>query len=187
VTDPDLMAKLRVVAGPSLNELQLEIIVDLVRSHDGRKGGRPPKPKVHQIDVSETGYENISETPVDGGFGGSFSGSGSLPDLSGPSKPNLRKRLNIMSVSPAFLAFWEIYPRKVCKKAALDAFRKIDANDVSINLMLDALRWQVEHDFSKRPLDKIPHASSWLNGRRWEDERQTSLPTNGHDPYKRLG
>jgi hypothetical protein len=184
MTDPDLMAKLRVVAGPSLNDLQLEILVDLVRSHDGRKGGRPPKPKEHQIDVSETGFVTGSANLIDGGFGGSFSGSAPLPDpVSLIAKP--RRRYNSMSVPEGFTEFWHLYPRRVCKLAAIKAWERINP-DINLRAsILASLKWQIDQVFSRREIEKVPHPATWLNGRRWDDERPK---TNGaHDPYQRLG
>jgi hypothetical protein len=68
---------------------------------------------------------------------------------------------------PCFDDFWVLYPRHVAKLAARKAWAKVDpACHVAI---LEALvSWRpVWRD--KDP-EYLPHASTWLNGERWEDE-----------------
>jgi DNA-binding transcriptional regulator YhcF (GntR family) len=72
--------------------------------------------------------------------------------------------------TPFFLAFWQAYPRRVAKGAARTAFAKAikfaDPNEIV----------QAAIAFSKhceeRGVEKqyIPHASTWLNAERWEDD-----------------
>ncbi|MFB3816122.1 MAG: hypothetical protein ACE147_00545 [Candidatus Methylomirabilales bacterium] len=69
-----------------------------------------------------------------------------------------------------FVAFWSLYPRHVAKKAAIKAWTKLKPGDDLRATIMRALALQVKHDFSKREQDKIPHASTWLNGERWKDE-----------------
>ena len=67
-----------------------------------------------------------------------------------------------------FERFWSMYPRKEGKQKARSAFAKVD---VDIDVLLDALS---EHkksaQWTKNNGEFIPHASTWLNGRRWEDQ-----------------
>ncbi|MEN9704336.1 MAG: hypothetical protein RLZZ393_215 [Pseudomonadota bacterium] len=69
--------------------------------------------------------------------------------------------------SPAFDAFWALWPRKVAKLAAWKEWQawKLD-NDPAV---LPALRLQLPA-FCKRDPEHVPHASTWLHQRRWEDE-----------------
>jgi hypothetical protein len=71
---------------------------------------------------------------------------------------------------PLFDAFWKAYPRKVGKGAAQKAWaaavRKADPD--RIIEAVERYAWPDEPSF-------IPHASTWLNGQRWEDE----LPNMG--------
>lgn len=63
--------------------------------------------------------------------------------------------------------FWLLYPRRVAKKDARQAWWKLTpANQVKA---LDALiDWR--RIYAARDDDKIPHPATWLNGERWEDE-----------------
>jgi hypothetical protein len=98
----------------------------------------------------------------------SGSDPGSSPDLSGPSKPNKRS-YNTMSLPGGFAEFWALYPRHVAKAAAVRAWIKIDPTSNLIQAIHAAIKTQAV-DFLRREPEKVPHAATWLNGRRWEDE-----------------
>jgi hypothetical protein len=69
-----------------------------------------------------------------------------------------------------FEAWWVLYPRKVAKTAAAKAW-KTARGRATFDQLHDGLRRSVAtwHTEGRAP-DKIPHASTWLNGCRWEDE-----------------
>jgi uncharacterized protein YdaU (DUF1376 family) len=71
-----------------------------------------------------------------------------------------------------FELFWKQYPRKIAKPNALKAWLKIKPNDQLSQKMIDAVKQQ---KLSDREIQFVPHAATWLNGRRWEDE--ISAPT----------
>jgi hypothetical protein len=67
-----------------------------------------------------------------------------------------------------FERFWSMYPRKEGKQKAKTAFAKVD---VDIDTLLDALSdHKKSAQWTKNNGEFIPHASTWLNGRRWEDQ-----------------
>ena len=68
-----------------------------------------------------------------------------------------------------FEVFWKAYPRKVSKQAALKAFEKIDVDDALLDKMLAAVAAQKESEQWQEER-YIPHASTWLNQERWNDE-----------------
>lgn len=69
----------------------------------------------------------------------------------------------------AFDEFWGRYPRKVGKKAARKAWERLDHD-----ARLRAIEVIDEHTKvwwkEGRSTATIPHASTWLNGERWDDE-----------------
>jgi hypothetical protein len=68
----------------------------------------------------------------------------------------------------AFERFWKCYPRKEGKQKARAAFAKVD---VDIGTLLAALEQQKKSaQWLKNNGEFIPHASTWLNGKRWEDQ-----------------
>lgn len=65
--------------------------------------------------------------------------------------------------------FWKMYPRKTNKQAAVKAWNKLA--DADKTTALEVLDLHVEHwTRSQTQQQFIPHASTWLNARRWEDE-----------------
>ena len=85
---------------------------------------------------------------------------------------NQEPRTNINIYTHEFELFWKSYPRHEAKSSAMKAFKKVK---VDINILLQAIAQQKN---SKQWKDNIiPHASTWLNQSRWEDEVVTK-PTN---------
>lgn len=68
----------------------------------------------------------------------------------------------------AFERFWSLYPRKTNKKKAKDAFIRKCTDEIMFQKMLSALVDQKQTDQWQNP-KFIPHASTWLNGERWND------------------
>lgn len=70
-----------------------------------------------------------------------------------------------------FEDFWEEYPRKVGKKMARIAWGRIKPNQQLSEKIIKALYNQNKAWTEKgTEMDYIPHASTWLNQERWEDE-----------------
>jgi len=73
-----------------------------------------------------------------------------------------------------FDQFWDAYPRKVAKEAARKAFAKANPDQELLDAMLTAIKTQKASDQWTRDNGQfIPHASTWLNQKRWEDETPT--------------
>lgn len=83
-----------------------------------------------------------------------------------------------------FARFWSAYPRKTAKQAALKAFQKLAPDEALLADMLSALDWQRTSDDWQREGGKfVPYPATWLNGRRWEDQRpQPDAPTEPARP-----
>lgn len=89
-----------------------------------------------------------------------------------------RKRAADLVASPAFDRFWLAWPDKAARVAALDAWAKagidgrLDTDLLVDETIIPAVRRQTEElgwlevaTGGEYP----PHASTWINGRRWED------------------
>ena len=67
-----------------------------------------------------------------------------------------------------FEKFWSAYPRKEGKQKARSAFEKVT---VDLDILLVALEAQKKSSqWTKDNGQFIPHAATWLNGKRWEDQ-----------------
>lgn len=69
----------------------------------------------------------------------------------------------------AFDAFWTAWPRKVARSDAEKAWRKVPAADFPA-VMSGLARATKCEQWVKDGGQFIPHAATWLNGRRWEDQ-----------------
>ena len=82
-----------------------------------------------------------------------------------------------------FSTFWKEYPKKVAKKDAYAAFIKIKPTEELLVTILTKLQIIKKSDgWIKNNGQYIPNPATFLNGRRWEDEIETSiLKRNIHD------
>jgi hypothetical protein len=68
-----------------------------------------------------------------------------------------------------FDEFWMLYPRKVAKASARKAWKKLTETQ-----QLEAAKAIANHcqywKAKETTLEFIPHAATWLNQERWEDE-----------------
>lgn len=74
-----------------------------------------------------------------------------------------------------FEKFWSAYPRKAGnKQKAFESFKKAD---VSLDVLLKAIEIQKDsQQWRKDNGQFIPHPTTWLNGKRWEDQVATERP-----------
>lgn len=100
------------------------------------------------------------------------------PNLTTPTPPVVTTRTR---QADAFEVFWEAYPRKTAKHVAEKAFPKaiasIDAPD-PLAVMLAGIARDREGRQWRQGV--IPHASTWLNQKRWQDEPETGNPDERH-------
>ncbi len=86
-----------------------------------------------------------------------------------------------------FNAFWVAYPKKVGRGAAEKAFERIAPDCNLLIKMVEALEWQrTTKDWMKDKGQFIPHPSTWLNQRRWEDEPYEKSIKNNEAEEKEL-
>ena len=75
----------------------------------------------------------------------------------------------------SFERFWQAYPRKADKRAALLAWKALRPDETLVNAMLAALAAQCESAPWKESGGRyIPHPAKWLSHRRWEDAAPTA-------------
>ena len=83
-----------------------------------------------------------------------------------------------------FIYFWSLYPKKIGKKKAKDAFIKLKLNDELFKTILEALdnqkRWREESKGQFIP--EWPYPATWLNGKRWED--QVEIKSERSNPFE---
>lgn len=77
----------------------------------------------------------------------------------------------------AFETWWKLYPRKIGKQTALDAWNRL--TDAERTLASENLPRLLPY-YAESNIKYIPHASTWLNQKRWTDEPHTVASTNGY-------
>jgi hypothetical protein len=79
-----------------------------------------------------------------------------------------------------FEEFWSVYPRKENKKKALDIWKRKKVEEFAEIVIADVLKRKEQHSQWKSGF--IPHATTYLNGERWNDE---ITETNNYDNNNR--
>lgn len=81
------------------------------------------------------------------------------------------------SVDSLFDEFWKFYPKRVGKAAAEKAFAKQKPDRELLDTMIDAIGQQAAGEAWQREGGRfIPHAATWLNAARWQDEVAPAQP-----------
>lgn len=93
--------------------------------------------------------------------------------------------MNHQTPTSSFAAFWQAYPRKTGKAVALKTWNRLNPPPETVTAIMSALDWQHRQpEWLKENGRYIPHPSTWLNGRRWEDEQPGAAQP--HQPARRL-
>lgn len=89
-------------------------------------------------------------------------------------KQNSKETIQVEQIH-LFNEFWSAYPRKQGKAKAAQAFAKLKPDESLLGEILAALDWQKQSaSWTKENGQFIPLPATYLNGRRWEDEKPTT-------------
>jgi hypothetical protein len=87
---------------------------------------------------------------------------------SSSASPN--RRQNRLEDPPGFVEFWSAYPRSSGRKDAAKAWAKLAPDAAMQKIIMAAVAKQTQSDDWRSDGGKyIPHASTWINGERWND------------------
>ena len=99
------------------------------------------------------------------------SGSGYPPSQNLATEPEVKTRIEpVVQKDPLFVEFWKAYPRKTNKEFAEKVFAKLKVDEAMLTKMIQAIYVQNKSVWKDKEQQYIPHPSTWLNGKRWEDE-----------------
>ena len=76
-------------------------------------------------------------------------------------------------VPEGFEEFWCVYPRKVSKPAAISAWKKLNLTQKQTAIRVIP-NWTIA--WKQTDTNFIPHASTWLNQHRFEDDIHQAVP-----------
>lgn len=90
--------------------------------------------------------------------------------------------------------FWPAYPRRIDKQDARKAWGKLllprgslEEHEELLGSVMGGVEWYRDSEWKNRPDDKIPHAATWLNKRRWEDAFDGCEDANAATPQHGRG
>lgn len=102
--------------------------------------------------------------------------------LSGTRAP-ARTKNRATHETPAFGAFYVLFPRKEKRKRAWRTWLRMGCEAIANDIMAGLHRWLP--DFAARPADKVPHPATFLNDEQWQDSPPTREPQRRIDPAVR--
>ncbi len=81
-----------------------------------------------------------------------------------------------------FDRFWSAFPRKVAKQDAEKVWSKLKPQGELLEIIISAVQRQaVSEQWVKEKGKYVPHAATWLNGKRWEDQEATPAAMDEYD------
>lgn len=85
---------------------------------------------------------------------------------------------NQQLIADRFASFWSAYPKKVGKKACVNAWTKLNPNDELFDKIMSSLTWQKKSaQWTKDDGRFIPNPLTWLNQGRWDNEPMEPVST----------
>lgn len=98
--------------------------------------------------------------------------SGYPPSPNRATEPEFKTRIEpiVGQGNLLFDTFWKAYPKKTNKEFAKRVFAKLKVDQPLLDKILHSLSIQVRTIWKDKDVQYIPHPSTWLNGKRWEDE-----------------
>lgn len=117
-----------------------------------------------------------------------------LPDPETPKaareEPKKGKGRNKYDYTPEFEAFWKAYPNGNSKQNAFAAWSRLDPSPkLQEELIQNVVYRREKGDWKGKDVHLIPHAVTYLNGRRWEDKdihASGGKKTAGENPFARM-
>ena len=98
-----------------------------------------------------------------------------------PNNSNTRSSAK-SEISEDFIRFYSAYPRKVSKPAALRAWKGLKADTALTDRIIADVKRRCDTEWKGQAIQYIPHPSTYLNQRRWEDE---TAPTERQEETRR--
>lgn len=86
---------------------------------------------------------------------------------------------NIMT---GFDDFWKVYPRHVAKQNAQRSWKSLKPNDELVKRIVADVNRRLDSEWRGKDMQYIPHPSTYLNQRRWEDETEVAKVAEHREP-----
>lgn len=77
-------------------------------------------------------------------------------------------------IPASFDRFWKVYPRKVNKTGAVKAWKSLKPNDSTVEEIIADVNRRLRKEWRGKDMTYIPHPSTYINQKRWEDETEVT-------------
>lgn len=105
----------------------------------------------------------------------------SIPNHTILKKKEIIKEKEVKDLNSTFSEFWINYPRKIAKQTAFSSWFKLRPDKELFEKIMIGLKKQCKSvQWTNENGKFIPHPSTWINGRRWEDEIYSSNEQKSH-------
>ena len=137
----------------------------------GKLGGRPPKKGIGSENNRDGFQKEPDEKPTANREPITKNQEPYKEESANASSAGVSQIHRKREMQSLFDKFWSAYPRKVAKENAMKAFAKRKPDEQMLGEMLKAVAVQAASDgWHKDGGQFIPHAATWLNAGRWQDE-----------------
>lgn len=93
-------------------------------------------------------------------------------------------KLHPAEMGAAFAEFWPVYPRRVARGAAEQAYSKaVKGGATPAAILLGCRRFAEQVARDRTDPQYIPHAATWLNAKRWDDEIEAAALPKFKEPW----
>lgn len=144
------------------------------RAEAGKKGGSA------RAKVANSFASDFAKAKLQANSENEIESENEINNINNNTKKNSKSDSEKERVKKQFAEFWSEYPRKVAKAKAEKAWEIEKPTNEEFDRIMQALRKQKQSiQWTKDGGQFIPHPTTWLNQRRWEDE--TEDITHGAD------
>ena len=141
-------------------------------------GSPSPSPSPNIPPIAPQGGQDAPDSPA----------ATPKPDPEPTPKPKRQRAKVPLIPADGFDTFWAAYPAKLAKTAAIRAWNAITPDAaLADRIVADVQARRNSHDWTKDMGQFIPHPSTYLNQRRWEDMRETLAPVAAPGERKPVG
>jgi hypothetical protein len=140
---------------------------------NGKQGGRPKKTQSKPSGFP-VGFQTVPSGNPDATQLEPSGNPNQEPVTSNQEPVNTNTPLPPKGTASGFEEFWKTYPNKSAKVEAQKSFNKIKPDHALLAKIISAVvSFKKSAKWTKDGGAFIPHAATWLNGKRWEDEVQS--------------
>lgn len=85
---------------------------------------------------------------------------------------------SLLCTLSGFIEFWKVYPNKVKKSCAITAWKSGKCESIADTIIAD-VKLRISTEWKDQDMNFIPHPTTYLHQRRWEDETPPTERRNG--------